>query len=45
MSSAMDGLLTVLTLLYCGRVVGGFGVGLISAAVPSYIGENANKEI
>ncbi|KAN0091823.1 general substrate transporter [Hyaloscypha variabilis] len=36
---------TSLTLLYCGRVVGGFGVGLISAVVPSYIGENANKEI
>ncbi|EME84253.1 uncharacterized protein MYCFIDRAFT_133500 [Pseudocercospora fijiensis CIRAD86] len=31
--------------LYVGRVVGGFGVGLISAVVPTYIGENANKEI
>jgi len=34
-----------LGLLYAGRVVGGFGVGLISAVVPTYIGENANKEI
>lgn len=34
-----------LALLYVGRVVGGFGVGLISAVVPMYIGENANKEI
>lgn len=34
-----------LGLLYGGRVVGGFGVGLISAVVPTYIGENANKEI
>ena len=34
-----------LALLYVGRVVGGFGVGLISAVVPTYIGENANKEI
>lgn len=34
-----------LSLLYVGRVVGGFGVGLISAVVPTYIGENANKEI
>lgn len=31
--------------LYVGRVIGGFGVGLISAVVPTYIGENANKEI
>jgi SP family sugar:H+ symporter-like MFS transporter len=36
---------TSLTLLYIGRAVGGFGVGLISAVVPTYIGENANKEI
>jgi MFS family permease len=36
---------TSLGLLYAGRVVGGFGVGLISAVVPTYIGENANKEI
>lgn len=36
---------TSLSLLYVGRVIGGFGVGLISAVVPSYIGENANKEI
>lgn len=36
---------TSLSLLYVGRAVGGFGVGLISAVVPSYIGENANKEI
>lgn len=36
---------TSLTLLYVGRAVGGFGVGLISAVVPTYIGENANKEI
>lgn len=36
---------TSLSLLYAGRVIGGFGVGLISAVVPSYIGENANKEI
>ena len=34
-----------LTLLYVGRVIGGFGVGIISAVAPSYIGENANKEI
>lgn len=34
-----------LGLLYAGRFVGGFGVGLISAVVPTYIGENANKEI
>ncbi|KAK4966991.1 hypothetical protein LTR66_012010 [Elasticomyces elasticus] len=34
-----------LTQLYVGRVIGGFGVGLISAVVPTYIGENANKEI
>ncbi|KAL1605005.1 hypothetical protein SLS60_004548 [Paraconiothyrium brasiliense] len=31
--------------LYVGRVIGGFGVGLVSAVVPTYIGENANKEI
>ena len=31
--------------LYIGRVIGGFGVGLISAVVPSYIGENAHKSI
>lgn len=34
-----------LTQLYVGRVIGGFGVGLISAVVPTYIGENAPKEI
>jgi SP family sugar:H+ symporter-like MFS transporter len=32
-----------LTQLYIGRVIGGFGVGLISAVVPTYIGENAPK--
>jgi MFS family permease len=31
--------------LYVGRVIGGFGVGLISAVVPTYISENAPKEI
>jgi SP family sugar:H+ symporter-like MFS transporter len=31
--------------LYVGRVIGGFGVGLISAVVPTYIGENAPKQI
>jgi SP family sugar:H+ symporter-like MFS transporter len=36
---------TSLTQLYIGRVIGGFGVGLVSAVVPTYIGENANKEI
>lgn len=36
---------TDLAQLYVGRVIGGFGVGLISAVVPTYIGENANKEI
>ncbi|PVH99163.1 general substrate transporter [Periconia macrospinosa] len=36
---------TSLTQLYVGRVIGGFGVGLVSAVVPTYIGENANKEI
>ncbi|KAH8804868.1 MFS sugar transporter-like protein [Xylogone sp. PMI_703] len=36
---------TSLGLLYAGRVIGGFGVGLISAVVPTYIGENVNKEI
>lgn len=34
-----------LTQLYVGRFVGGFGVGLISAVVPTYVGENANREI
>ncbi|KAI5212801.1 general substrate transporter [Aureobasidium subglaciale] len=34
-----------LALLYVGRVIGGVGVGLISAVVPTYIGENVNKEI
>lgn len=34
-----------LALLYVGRVIGGFGVGLISAVVPTFIGENVNKEI
>ncbi|KAF2469409.1 general substrate transporter [Lindgomyces ingoldianus] len=36
---------TSLAQLYVGRVIGGFGVGLISAVVPTYVGENANKEI
>lgn len=36
---------TDLTQLYIGRFIGGFGVGLISAVVPTYIGENANREI
>ena len=36
---------TSLSQLYIGRVIGGFGVGLISAVVPTYIGENAPKEI
>lgn len=36
---------TNLTQLYIGRFIGGFGVGLISAVVPTYIGENANREI
>ena len=36
---------TDLAQLYVGRVIGGFGVGLISAVVPTYIGEIANKEI
>ncbi|KAA8626818.1 quinate permease [Pyrenophora tritici-repentis] len=31
--------------LYAGRVIGGFGVGLISAVVPTYIGENAPRAI
>lgn len=31
--------------LYVGRVIGGFGVGLISAVVPTYIGECAPKQI
>jgi MFS family permease len=31
--------------LYVGRFIGGFGVGLVSAVVPTYISENANKEI
>lgn len=34
-----------LGMLYAGRVVGGFGVGIISAVVPMYICESANKEI
>lgn len=34
-----------LTQLYIGRVIGGFGVGLISAVVPTYISENAPKQI
>ena len=34
-----------LSLLYAARVIGGFGVGLISAVVPTYISENAPKEI
>jgi SP family sugar:H+ symporter-like MFS transporter len=34
-----------LSQLYVGRVIGGFGVGLISAVVPTYISENAPKEI
>ncbi|KAI4730029.1 general substrate transporter [Aureobasidium sp. EXF-10728] len=34
-----------LATLYAGRVIGGIGVGLISAVVPTYIGENVNKEI
>ncbi|KAI9642563.1 hypothetical protein NHQ30_009368 [Ciborinia camelliae] len=36
---------TSLAQLYVGRFIGGFGVGLVSAVVPTYIGENANKEI
>lgn len=36
---------TSLAELYVGRFVGGFGVGLISAVVPTYVGENATKEI
>lgn len=36
---------TDLAQLYVGRFIGGFGVGLISAVVPTFIGENANKEI
>jgi MFS family permease len=36
---------TSLTQLYIGRVIGGFGVGLISAVVPTYIGENAPRAI
>ncbi|PSR87187.1 general substrate transporter [Coniella lustricola] len=36
---------TNLAQLYVGRFVGGFGVGLISAVVPTYIGENAHREI
>lgn len=36
---------TNLAQLYVGRVIGGYGVGIISATVPTYIGENANKEI
>lgn len=34
-----------LALLYVGRVVGGFGVGLISAVVPTYIGESVEKQV
>lgn len=34
-----------LGMLYGARVIGGFGVGLISAVVPTFIGENAPKEI
>lgn len=34
-----------LTQLYIGRFIGGFGVGLVSAVVPTYIGENASREI
>lgn len=34
-----------LALLYVGRVIGGIGVGCISAVVPTYIGENVNKQI
>lgn len=36
---------TSLGILYAGRVIGGFGVGIVSAVVPTYIGESANKEI
>lgn len=36
---------TSLTQLYIGRIVGGLGVGLVSAVVPTYIGENTNKDI
>lgn len=36
---------TNLAQLYVGRFIGGVGVGLVSAVVPTYIGENANKEI
>ncbi|KAF7939367.1 uncharacterized protein EAE97_007447 [Botrytis byssoidea] len=36
---------TSLGQLYAGRFIGGFGVGLVSAVVPTYIGENASKEI
>ncbi|KAI0999521.1 hypothetical protein K3495_g8678 [Podosphaera aphanis] len=36
---------TSLTLLYIGRVIGGVGVGVISAVVPVYIGESVNKEV
>lgn len=36
---------TSLGQLYVGRFIGGLGVGLVSAVVPTYIGENANKEI
>lgn len=34
-----------LSLLYFSRFVGGFGVGLAVAVAPTYIGENANKEV
>ncbi|TGO48259.1 hypothetical protein BOTNAR_0485g00050 [Botryotinia narcissicola] len=36
---------TSLGQLYAGRFIGGFGVGLVSAVVPTYIGENDSKEI
>lgn len=36
---------TSLAQLYVGRFIGGFGVGLISAVVPTYIGENVDREI
>jgi len=34
-----------LTQLYVGRVIGGVGVGVVSAVVPTYIGENAPRGI
>ncbi|QSZ32260.1 hypothetical protein DSL72_001834 [Monilinia vaccinii-corymbosi] len=36
---------TSLGQLYVGRFIGGFGVGLVSAVVPTYVGENASKGI